>query len=94
MTELYSFDIGTKEKHKVVLDKNRWLGSIQLIVDGNKIKSKMTWVGGKKEYDFEVGEKEKHRIKVNIEIPKLFPAFRKWAYVVSADGKEIANFSK
>ncbi|MEK6946376.1 MAG: hypothetical protein AABX32_02110 [Nanoarchaeota archaeon] len=94
MPELYNFNIGTKEKHKIIIYKNWWLGSIQMIVDGNKIKSKITWVGGKKEYIFEIGGTEKHYIKVNIEIPILFPYMRQWSYTISADGKKLTSFSR
>lgn len=88
MSDLYKFNI---ESDEVIICKSSALAKIQLIVNGEKVDSKMTWIGGKKEYDYKIGS---HLIKINVKVPSLFPAFRPWEYRVFLDDKEIASFSK
>jgi hypothetical protein len=88
MSELYNFNIDSDE---VIIHKSSALAKIQLIVNGEKVNSKMTWIGGKKEYDYKIGS---HLVKINVKVPSLFPAFRSWEYRVFLDDKEIASFSK
>ena len=88
MSELYKFNIDSDE---VIIHKSSALAKIQLIINGEKVNSKMTWIGGKKEYDYKIGS---HLVKINVKVPSLFPAFRSWEYRVFLDDKEIASFSK
>ena len=88
MSELYKFNIDSDE---VIIHKSSALAKIQLIVNGEKVDSKMTWIGGKKEYDYKIGS---HLVTINVKVPSFFPAFRSWEYRVFLDDKEIASFSK
>ena len=51
MSDLYKFNIDSDE---VIIRKSSALAKIQLIVNGDKLDSKMTWIGGKKEYDYKI----------------------------------------
>jgi hypothetical protein len=83
------FTVGVSEKHTIEVNRNWLLGTVRVMVDGVKIKTKINIVGGTKTIQVTVGEQEKHDVVITARIPVLFPAFRSWHFEAEADGKAL-----
>ncbi len=89
----YTFTVGKKEKHTVSFTVNRFFSIITIKVDGKQIRRSFFLFGGDKEFNLDIGDKEMHQIRIVLKIPIAMPAFKKWVYEVSVDGKHYQTYS-
>ena len=85
--EIHRFNIEDKE---ILITKNKFLGKIQVSIDGVSVKSHISFVIGTKAIDFKVNDKN---VKLTVVIP-VFGNYRAWEWIISVDGKEIERIRK
>ena len=85
--EIHRFNIEDKE---ILITKNKFLGKIQVSIDGVPVKNHISFVIGTKEIDFKVNDKN---VKLTVVIP-VFANYRAWEWIISVDGKEIERIRK
>ena len=58
------FEIGEKEKHTIIVNKNRLLKYISIEVDGKKVINEAYFSPTPKKFHLEVGNTEKHQVEI------------------------------
>ena len=88
----FRFEIGTNERHQIIVQRNWFTGRLVISVDSQPVATQSpfnpaTHISVKltKKYDFIVGNSEKHAVRIEKIRPLLFPAFRPHTYRVFVD---------
>ena len=93
--DIFTFDIGEKEKHKITFIHDRVGGEGPIVLCDEKEKYSHTpffgfW--GKRRCSFMIGEHEKHLVEVDMYRPVFFSIFRKWKYKVYVDEQFLIEY--
>lgn len=87
----FSFEIGKKEKHKIVWEFRYGLFAIgpiiNIMVDKKIIYKSGILIPGRREFIFKVGMKEKHEVKMKWRIPLFYPVFGQLKNEIYVDGE-------
>lgn len=82
----FSFKVGLKEVHQIDFESERMLGRTKILIDGQDFIQRHKFVNGDRNFEFNIGREEVHNVKINLHMPFLYGAYRKWECSVIIDG--------
>jgi hypothetical protein len=89
----FTFDVGNKERHRVVFHFNQLWGNLRITVDDQAVVRdfRMYSLHLTKKYEFPVGDSERHTVAIEHARKLLLAGFRKQKYRVYVDGCLVAE---
>ncbi|OLT32649.1 hypothetical protein BJF79_35760 [Actinomadura sp. CNU-125] len=88
MHELFWFDVGQYERHRVEFFFDRMWARVKISVDGEVVLTKRMLLAWRKteRFQFTVGHEERHEVVIDKTRKTFAPGFRPSTYRVFADG--------
>lgn len=88
-----TFDVGVRERHRVVFSFNKFWGNLSIKVDGHPVRSEIQMVSLSlvNRYEFPVGHQERHHVVIEKHRKLLFAGFRPQLCRAYVDGHLVAE---
>jgi len=85
-------EVGEKEKHTFEVVYSKWMGRVEMKVDGGIVRTDriLSFLDGSPTHRVEVGDKEKHIVNVEIRPGAFF--FIKPTIILSVDDKVVEKY--